>query len=167
MNEAIKIKLSKILKLVTDGIGGEREAAQKRLDELMVKHNISMEELIDEQPVWCVIPYTTEWEQKLLVHTAGKLCGLEIVNRTEKDEMHFSITRSKGAELRILFDIYKQAFADEQENLFVAFIHRHQLFPETDDHSEPLTWEEERMRRVQEILDNLPGVQIHGRIEGK
>lgn len=53
MNEKVKDKIAKVYELVKRGVAGEQESAEKMLNKLLEKYNISENELnsIDEKKI--------------------------------------------------------------------------------------------------------------------
>ena len=66
--------LRKLRALAERGVGGERQNAQKKLDELIKKYNISDEELEDEVAELYHFKYRGKRESALLVQIMYKVC---------------------------------------------------------------------------------------------
>ena len=64
MDEKKKL-IKKLQELAERGVGGEKEGAQKKLEQLMKKYNISEADLSDEQLREHEWKYHTEFEKKV------------------------------------------------------------------------------------------------------
>lgn len=85
MNTEIKDKISKVLELANRGVEGEKKAAQKALDRLMKKYNLSDEDLAKIKVQRYYFKYKTELDKKLfcqLVEFFFKNKGLQIYLNT-------------------------------------------------------------------------------------
>lgn len=65
MNTEIKDKIAKVLELANRGVEGEKDAAQKALDRLMKKYNLSDEDLAKIKVQRYYFKYKTELDKRL------------------------------------------------------------------------------------------------------
>ena len=74
-----KIDLLKKLKtLAEQGIGGEKETAQKKLEQLMQKYNVEEQELSDDVVERYEFRYHGEFEKRMLLQVGYKVLGKKI-----------------------------------------------------------------------------------------
>jgi len=138
MSGSIKATLRKIKALADQGEGGEKTAAQAKLNELMDKYGITMEELIVEDTDWHSFVCETKTEQELLVQI---ICEVRQVNsvawrgRKRNNKRYDSMmTAAEAKEIGWMYKHYRKELRLEQKRLFSAFVQRHSLFgPSTDD----------------------------------
>ena len=65
MNDKIKEKIIKVYELVKRGIAGEQQSAEKMLNKLLEKYNISVDDLIDEKKYY--FKYASNLDEWLLM----------------------------------------------------------------------------------------------------
>jgi hypothetical protein len=150
-NNRILDLLRKLKALADKGEGGEKENAKRMLYAAMEKHGISMEDIDDEhatgkwykvptdmvplffQVVRTVVRIKTYYSRK---NERGKFRSIEI-----------EVTPSQHVEIEAKFHFYAQAYKKEMERFkkeqkereklfFKAFIHRNDIFPESQPEEE-------------------------------
>lgn len=129
-----KALAAKLRNLADSGAPGERELAQKRLDEIMKKYHLTESEVVSEEVRYHDIRFRYPWEQKLLWQI-----GYMVLNSTDSYERRgpsnrprklviFHCTDAQAAEIEYLFSYYRDLFQKELNTLVGAFIQKHKLF---------------------------------------
>lgn len=138
--ESVLEKLRKIKELAERGVGGEAENARASLQRLLRKFGISIEELSGETVKRYQFSLATTIEKRLFVQVVLNLlqsCDTKIfdvkVNGKITKKLAVNLTPAQYADVCLAFEYYKRAFRKEGERLFVAFIHKHDLFPPRSD----------------------------------
>ena len=75
MDDKKKQLLNKLKALAERGIGGEKETAQRKLEELMRKYGIEEADLSDEKKEGFKFKYKNKFEKKLILQIAYKTFG--------------------------------------------------------------------------------------------
>lgn len=170
----IRERIVKLHKLVEQGIGGEKKNAQKILDKLLAKHEITLSEITDDdQEEEFIIKFKGSFEKRLLIQIIRKIRNRETMGCFNKNRLYFNSTKMEHVEILTLFSVYKNALSREFEDLFVAFIHQQDIFPPqkddqagTNDRSK--TPEERgRIRKLASMMSTIDKVNVYEAIEVK
>lgn len=78
MNQKKIDLLKKLKNLAEQGVGGEKETAQKKLKQLMQKYNVEEEELSDDTEEKYEFTFHGEFERRLLLQVGYKILGKKI-----------------------------------------------------------------------------------------
>ncbi|RMF99722.1 MAG: hypothetical protein D6726_12515, partial [Nitrospirae bacterium] len=144
------------------GVAGEREVAQAKLQELLKKHNLTLEDIADETTNWVGFSYRTKYEERLLLQCAFYITNakrLEVKEHKKARKIYFNLTRTQAADLESIYDHYRKEFKKELETLFLAFLHRHHIFPSSDgdnDNDEDKTpLSQEKIKQIIEMIKSM------------
>lgn len=135
----IKERLLKMYALATQGIDGERDAAQKLLNENLKKYNLNMSDLIDSDSeineiYWFVVK--DKYQRNLLQQLYGTFVEKKphfssYTRKNQKYSIGLKMTKSQNIELTLMYDFYLNQWKKEVEKqkniLFQAFISKHNL----------------------------------------
>ena len=134
--EKLQEKLRKLKALAEQGVGGEKENAEKLLAALMKKHNISEEEIEEVQIKTYFIRYKTEWERRLLHQLAYMHLGsghssgcVGTYTGHMRKKVSIKCTAAVYLEIEAEFDIYRRALEKEIEYFYYAFVSKNNLYP--------------------------------------
>ena len=130
-NEKIRQRMQKLLALARRGDGGEKENAQRFLDRMLKEHGMTMADLDDEVEPTQVFEfkYRGNLEKRLLfqvVFTVLQVGSLKYGQH--KTSIIMEMTRAQHLEVQMAFDIYRRELENKVDQLFLAFIHKNQLF---------------------------------------
>lgn len=126
------IELAKKLKSLADrGIGGEKINAEKMLNDLLKKHNLTIED-IDGEKIDNYF-FKVKKEDSDLLHQVIKRVNYDLklygeipakdVKRLQMDGNYFTkCTASQFLEIKSMFDFYLKAYKQELKIFFSAFI---------------------------------------------
>src|SRR5690606_10587147 len=163
MEDKIKDRLIKHYELSKRGIGGERENAKLFLDQLLKKHNLTLEDIDSEQLRDRYYPYTTIWKRKIITQVICRVTNrFEIYGYKGLKELCSKVTDCEHIQILELIDFHFENFEKEKKvflkDLESAYIQKHRLFRDTDDDqtTKNLTAEEEmEIKRIISIYENL------------
>lgn len=184
IDDKIKERLYRIKALMERGATeGEREAAETQLLKLLKKHKLTMEDLRgDEAKQWYIFRWKNDQEYKLLIHCAMKACGwpkdseVEMTRwnykkrMTQKNAYSILLTRAQNAELEVMYDHYRKAWADALTLYLQAFIQTNDLARPADhsDSKEPEMTPEYReyLRRLFKTMKAIDASSPNKQLEG-
>ena len=121
-----------LLELSKGGVGGEKENANKLLNKLMKKYNITEEDLKKEEIKQHDVKFKTKWEMQLIhqiMYMINPERNIYSYKNNKKKVVILELTDAEWIEHQYLFSIYKKAFEDELELFTSAFIQRNNIFP--------------------------------------
>lgn len=150
-NDKLQKRIQKLLALAERGVGGEKANAQRMLEKLLEKHNISLDDLTGDDRKECMIKYGGKVIYKRLVcQIIWKVFPEADIYKVKgyNSEVFTKLTDFEKAEVEMQLSIYKSAWEKELEETFVAFIHRHNLQTgsESDDDEDIELSDEERAK---------------------
>lgn len=165
MNESrINDRLKKIYALAMQGVDGEKEAAQRLLDELMKKYSVPFEALEEEEHI-------DRYEFKYKSNDDAAILIQVIVKVVDTNEHIYEYSRGNGRraikcflvdcalseklEIEFLFDFYKRLFQKEKERLLDAFIQKHELYASHPLGSASKKRSPEELEAIAKMMDAL------------
>lgn len=131
--------LRKIKRLADDGMDGEREAAQAKLELLLEKHNLTLDDIGDQTVSSHVFRYKNKMEKDLLMQCVVHISQTRQVSHAyvrNKKEVWFKTTKAQAVDIESIYGHYRKELTKEMEAFFYAFLHRHQIFGPPDDNAE-------------------------------
>lgn len=137
MNEdKIRDRMQKLLALARRGEGGEKENAQRFLDRMLAKHGMTLADLDDEaeSKQRVEFKYKGDLEHRLLVQI---ICAVLQANEFRcgkiRSGLVVEITRAQRLEIEMSFATYRDELAKNIDRMFLAFISKNRIAPDTDD----------------------------------
>lgn len=160
MREEIKKKLLKILALAQRGVGGEKTNAEAILEREMNRHGLTIDDLVESverKTRW--FSYRSKVEKDLLFQCVFKVTNASksisySVNRRKRTQIGFDLTEIEFIELDMMYNHFRALYKKELKSLFIAFVNRHELYPETGTCSGSKLTEEE-MKRIVSLMASL------------
>lgn len=159
MDQKVINRVKKLKELAIRGVGGEKETAQKLLDEILEKYQISLEEinLEDEEVNDYDFSFHGADERKILVQVMYKVTNTSTyytltkksTGRQVKTRVCKSCTASQKLEIEILFEFYTRLWYEEKNYFMKAFIRKHNLYGDPTDDDKPLELTHEEMMKIQ------------------
>ncbi len=137
-----KSLLKKLHALAERGEAGEREAAKAALERLSKKYGIEIDDLDAEIPKYHEFEFHGDEEKRLLHQIAWKVTNAHgrcfdlrwnKSGRKCRTRIYIYCTEAQKLEIEFLFDFYKRIWEQEKLMLYRAFIHKHDIFGESDD----------------------------------
>ena len=133
--ESVKQLIRKIHTLSLRGIGGEAETAKRKLDELLLEHGISIDDIVTDAATTHKFRFKSIQERKLILQcywSMGLDGGVFTFSRRGKkvaSVLGLDLTPAQYVDLSGMVEYYKKALKAETDRLLVAFIQKHRLFP--------------------------------------
>ena len=178
LNRFIKIKA-----LADSGVGGERDNAQRILDELMQRFGITEEDLASESedlhfftisdpstksydwkllsqlamlinPDFKIMPINREIRKMLRFHPGSRLCNIVM-----------TCTRAQFVELTAKYTIYRKGWEENLETFFYAFLQRNGLLAKANPNNKPTRQQIELAERAQRMQHGITQTEYYQQIE--
>jgi len=164
------IELAKKLKALAErGVGGEKVNAEKMLNDLLKKHNLTIEDIDGEEisnhffkikkedvNLLHQIILTVNYELKLFGEIPAK-----DVRRFQMDGNWFTkCTASEFVEIKAMFDFFSKAYKKELEIFFTAFIKANQLFPKKtkEENKQEPEWTKDDILKWEKVNQMSKGI---------
>lgn len=169
----IEDRLRKLLALAEGGVGGEKVNAQRMLESMLEKHDMSVEDISDDLIETYWFKYKGKLEKRLLyqiINSVSKNADLW-KHRKRRETTGADVTKTQMLEIELKFECYKKALNDDIDSLFTAFIHTNKIYPLSDevddeDESELQTPEEKaRLFKIAQMMQGMDKVEILKSIE--
>lgn len=159
MDNKKKQLLNKLKALAERGVGGEKETAQRKLEELMRKYGVEEADLSDEKKEGFKFKYKNQFEKRLILQIANKTFGDEWVDRIyiytrgigKRSIILIECTKFEETQIRIEYEFYKELWKEEVEFLFKVFIQKHNIFDPNGSSKNDTTehkYSEKELRRM-------------------
>lgn len=141
ITKEVKNKLQKILALAEKGSEGEKITAQKLLDELLKKYELTLEDIAQsEEEKKVEICLRSEMEFNLLSQIIYKVKNVSGFGK----RYIIKCTESQRIEINNQFEFYNKLFKKEyakekkkfREDFFCAYVHKHKIWNESNDDEE-------------------------------
>lgn len=135
MNPKLRSRLLKLLALTASSNQHEAANAQSRIDALCAKHNVNMDDLLDEteQVSMHWFRYDDKNSKAVLLNTIWR--ATDILDTwqcaSKQRQVGVKCTRSQAAEIQLWWSVMRQAFKQHMEDSTNAFIIANKLFGET------------------------------------
>jgi len=133
--ESVRSLIQKVHALATQGVGGEAVSAQRKLNLLLEKHGITLDDIVQDQPKTYEFKFNGLYDEKLLYQCYVSIEPQEkgIYDFTRRGRkcrnlVGMKLTPSEYIDFCGLLDYYRKAFAKEMERFYTAFVHKHDLF---------------------------------------
>lgn len=135
MDEKTQARIKKLQALAERGVGGEKETAARKLQELLKKNGISsVEELAQDEYIFTLFSYNGVLGRKLLSQCIYKVMGYDS-DRTQYKPPHTRqkigvyCTKAQKLEIELEYEFYERLFEEQQELFLSAFIQKQRIFP--------------------------------------
>lgn len=156
-----KLELAKKLQaLAKKGIGGEAINAHRMLNDLMLKHGITEDELNDELRSEFIM-YTDQYNKALIICIAAQVFGLdELSSNPGVTALCTNCTDAQRLEYLATFNFYWAAMQREYEIFESAFIQKNGLAisdPRINGHE----MDPEKQCKIILMMDNLDNHKMH------
>ena len=154
---------------------GEREAAAKKLREIMDRHGITEQDLDDSQMSTYKFKHRNKREEALLIQVAYKVLGTDSFKqyqfrrngRIVPNLSGIMCTIAQRAEIEFLFDFYRELYYREEDKLYDAFVQKHKIFgTSSKDKDDQPKLSSEELINMELIMRALSSETPHKRIEG-
>ena len=137
-NKPLTRKLNALLQMARRGTENERMVAANKLEHLLKKHGLKIEDIDPDNKEIYWFPYQNKMEIHLLhqVHyyVTNRGTGASYFRRGRK--IGYKLTLAESLELKRLYEFWRSELKGELERLFSAFIQAHQIFGDKMDGDE-------------------------------
>lgn len=125
--EELLQKLIKLKTLSEKGIGGEREAARRQLDKLMVKYGVQGDEL--GEIAYHAWTYKKDMNGRLLLQVIYSVMGTTRIYQQAKNKAGCDCTKAEAIEIEAKYGFYKSAMKADLETFYTAFCMKNRIYP--------------------------------------
>ena len=144
--ESIKSKILKLRELVLRGEYKEAQNAQRRIDNILSKYNLSLNEVLQEEQKKKERFFSiSAFYNKLFFQCVFQILNLSILSYKKRKKGHYYIemTNIEYAELNSLFEWHKLNYKREYDKMVKSFtsayIQKHEIWRKTEPTEEELT----------------------------
>lgn len=132
-NDKARQRMLKLLALARRGEGGERDNAQRFLESMLKKHDMTLADLGEEsQKVeWMCFPVKTAQDRRLLVQVAAMVLKSDSVDTRQlrgKKNVWIEVTKAQFLEIELHYRAFNRDLKKALELAFLAFISRNDIF---------------------------------------
>lgn len=127
--------LKKLQALAERGVGGEKEGAQRKLEQLMKKYGVEDVDLSEEKEEDHDFRYHNEFEQKLLRQLFYKIVPdyrqhtyYYTHGRGSKSTYGIRCTKAQALQIQIEYEFLCDLWKEEVDFFMQAFIQKHRIF---------------------------------------
>lgn len=166
----VQAKLRKLMALAERGEGGEKDNAQRMLDNLLARHGLTLDDLNEECREIRWFPIVTVYDRKLATQIMSKVCdtctpGL-YTSKSRPKKVGVEVTPAEAIEFELHFDTLRNALAAHFDEAFSAFVQANRLFPASPSGSRDTELSESDMRVVA-MASAIKPTSVRPRLERK
>lgn len=168
--------LKKLQALAERGVGGEKEGAQRKLEQLMKKYGIEEMDLSEDIEEDHDFRYHNEYEKKILRQLFYKIVP-DFKTRTyfyrsgrgSKSTYGIRCTKAQALQIQIEYDFYCDLWKEEVEFFMGAFIQKHRIFavPTSREHVDTTPISKEDIMRMRSMMEGMKNKSIQPMLETK
>lgn len=157
--------MKKLQRLAERGVGGEKEGAQKKLQQLMKKYDIEESDLSDDKLEDHEWKYHNDFELRLLKQTIYKVLG-----KGKKTIQGVQCTKAQAIQIGIEYEFYCETWKEEHDFFFKCFVQKHKIFPTKEEMiirpQDDVEMSDEDAMRMQMAMSAMKDKSMTQRIEG-
>jgi hypothetical protein len=166
----VEAKLRKLMALAERGEGGEKDNAKRVLEKLLVRHGLTINDLVDERREIRWFPIVNSYDRKLAAQIMSKVCdsctpGI-YRNKGRPKHVGVEVTPSEAIEFELHYSLLRQALAEHFDDAFSAFVQANRLFPSSPA-DEVLPSLDDRDMRVMTMAAVINPTQVNPRLVRK
>ena len=129
--------IKKIAKHAYGGVEHERDNAMRKLEQLLAKEGLSINDLDsilrEHELMWASFEYESIYEKKLIGQCVCHLMNtLHVANKTTQDTVAFKLPTGRVAEIRSFVDRVIESYRTELNHFNLAFLYKQGLTIEVD-----------------------------------
>ena len=174
MSENLLNLIRKLKELADRGEGGEKDNAANKLQSLLDKHGISLEDIsqdVIKEREFILKPHQLKFFVQIAYSCFGKETTIyKYQNEKKRKEIKrfLKLTDAQFIELTAKFDFYWNKYENDLEIFYSAFIQRNELYVKGSSRKEDLTKEEiEEINKVRAMMYGLDKHLFHKQIENE
>lgn len=140
MEEKTRERLKKLQALAERGVGGEKETAQRKLEQLLKANGLTIDDLETEKQYYFLFSYNGEHKARLLRQCMYKVMGAAAdikFYRTKgtRQKIGIDCTAAQKLEIELEYEFYSRIFDEEISDFMTAFIQKQNIYPEDAPHN--------------------------------
>lgn len=148
----VQAKLRKLMALAERGEGGEKDNAQRILNNLLARHGLTIDDLNEQYREIRWFSIVNVYDRKLAAQIMSKVCdtctpGL-YTSKGRPKKVGVEVTPAEAIEFELHYDTLRNALAAHFDEAFSAFVQANRLFPATPSGSKDIDLSESDMRVV-------------------
>lgn len=166
-NEKLIELLRKLKALAEQGEGGERDNAQRMLEQQMKKHNINLEDIdteLKKEVEFFLDPTYKQFFHQIVYSVCGFNETKIFIIRGDKRKLRKYLvlcTKSEAIEIGAKFDFYLPIYKKQQDIFYSAFIQKNHLYNKPTNNQPEREQTQEELEKIQEILKMMRGMKAH------
>lgn len=174
MEERIKILIDKLKTLAERGEAGEAQVAKEKLELILGKYGLTLEELAkDTEESERTFYFNDKWEKRLIVQIVAYYLGKPGVRAAAKSmsakegTVVFSLTNELYIDITRTYEAAKEDLTKEMDIMFIAFVQKHNLGV-TESNSSKGNLDSETLWKVLNMMSGLSteGTPVSSRKKG-
>lgn len=124
------MKLLKIKELADSGIGGEKDTAIRKLEQLMDKYEVTEDDLNLPKMYWFTYNKKDGLSKSLLQQVIYSVLGdVEIYYQVRKTNQGCECSKSEAIEIEAKYNFYYESLQKDLEVFYTAFLYKNHIFP--------------------------------------
>ena len=161
--------LKKLKALAEQGVGGERENAQKLLDRLMKKYGVDTADLSDDELSDHMFKFKDRRERKILTQVMYKVATDRRSwflkwGKGSRSMVGITCTKAEALQIQIEYEFYKALWNEEADFFLEAFIQKHKIFDMRPGHKVDEI-DEESARRMRSMMNGMQNRALNPMLE--
>lgn len=133
--EELIARLRKVLALAKNGVGGERENAERQLNAMLKKYGFTMSDIDDASKEEIKLDFSCndEFEMALARQVSSMVIGefvdIYTIRGSRAKKAHIFCTKAQAVECEITYNALREAMANHFRLSYRAFIQANKVFP--------------------------------------
>lgn len=164
--ESVKNLIRKIYELTQRGVGGEADAARRKLDLLLVKYGVTLDDVLGDAVKTYEFHFRNEWDESLMTQLyyavtqdrEKKIWQYSRAGKKVARKIGLDLTAEQYVDFQEQLKHYRAAWKKEQARLFAAFCHQHNLLRPADSNAADRKYSDEEIRehlRMKQMMRGL------------
>lgn len=160
-------RLRKIERLAKEGARGERQAAASKLQELLRKHGLTLEDLeatAGPKREKVFFTYKTRHERTLLFQIWAKVTdsggAFTYWKPKNRHGVYLKVSEKEAERIEELFGVYREKLREEIEIVVDAFIQTNELYPHTNGSNGDVDIDFEYLRKMAHMMASMEKVSL-------
>ena len=177
--EELKAKILKMKALAERGESGEREVAERMIEEIAARYGLSLEFLDTANERRFYIDFTTNWQRGIFMQLLGLMrierygdrhadkLDLWYMRGSSKLKCHVVCTEDEWLELCAKFDVLKRDYKRQHDAFYHAFLIANDLLMPYDPNDKISAADLEESRTARALATGIEQSKLHKQLEMK
>lgn len=150
----------KLAELAKRGVDGEKINAEKALQRIMEKYNLTFEDIEEDKKHACYFKFENLGMRRLLIQTIYSVIGDDYqCYRYGKNQLYLYATASQQIEIEMKWEAYRRSYKKQLKIFYDAFINKNQIFHESASGRDPETMTQADWDEYYRIQDMMKGIE--------